>query len=254
MKEVCKTSDILSCLPFEAYQIQGSELLPRRSPVKWGWVQAAQLAGNRKKWWRGVMRKLIALEQLSLDGVMQGPGGPAEDPRNGFTLGGWAMAFGDEVLGREIDKIMARKFDLLLGHYTYNIWAKYWPHETNGIAKAFNQATKYVATRGQDKLDWEKSVRLSGDVAQEVRQLKTSDGPDLHIWGSGVLMQRLMVAELIDEYRFWVCPVMLGQGKRLFEKSLPPGRFTLAESIKTSTGVLLNTYRFVGPVKPGDFA
>lgn len=199
------------------------------------------------------MRKLIALEQLSLDGVMQGPGGPEEDPRNGFTLGGWAMAFKDDDTGRALGKIMSGKFDLLLGHWTYKLWAGYWPHQNNDIAKAFNQATKYVATRGHDKLGWEKSVRI-GNVADEVRELKASDGPELHIWGSGELMQTLMAAELIDEYRFLVCPVILGQGKRLFEKGLPPGRLALVESLRTSTGVFFNSYRWVGPVKPGDFA
>lgn len=193
------------------------------------------------------MRKLIAITQVSLDGVMQSPGGREEDPSHGFTHGGWFMAYGDEVLQRELDALMMGQFDLLLGRRTYDIWTGYWPrHGDNPIGAAFNQATKYVATRRRDPLVWGKAQRLGGDVVAEVLQLKTSSGPDLHLWGSSNLLQTLIAADLIDEYRFWVAPLVLGEGKRLFEAGLPALGFTLVESRATSTGMLLLTYRTAG--------
>ncbi|MFL5483654.1 MAG: dihydrofolate reductase family protein [Gemmatimonadaceae bacterium] len=192
------------------------------------------------------MRKLIAIVQLTVDGVMQGPGGPEEDPTNGFTHGGWAMPFIDDTLRQVIDEIMAAEFDLVLGRRTYEIWVGYWPKQTGNIANAFNKATKYVATRTLDKLDWKKSVRIGDDVVGEVRRLKGSDGPDLHIWGSSNLLQTLMGAELVDEYRLWIVPVVLGEGKRLFENGVPARGISLVETRSTPKGVLLNTYRSAG--------
>jgi dihydrofolate reductase len=195
------------------------------------------------------MRKIIAITQVTLDGVMQGPGGPEEDPSNGFTHGGWAMPFIDDAGGRAIDEIIAREFDMLLGRRTYEIFASYWPNQgDHPIAKAFNKATKYVVTRSLERLDWEKSQRIAGDVVSEVPQLKASDGPELHIWGSGELLQTLIGANLIDEYRIWIFPVVLGKGKRLFEKGVPAFAVTLTETRSTSTGVILNTYQPAGPV------
>ena len=196
------------------------------------------------------MRKLIAITQLSLDGVMQAPGGPEEDPSNGFAHGGWAMAFGDDVLRRVIDEIMAGTFDLLLGRWTYDIWAAYWPqHVDNPIGKAFDRATKYVVTRRSDPVDWKNSKRIGGDAVGEIRRLKSSVGPELHVWGSGNLMQTLIAADLVDEYRLWICPVVLGKGKRLFETGVPPRTLSLMSTVKTTTGVLINTYRPAGPLK-----
>jgi dihydrofolate reductase len=140
------------------------------------------------------MRKIIAITQVSVDGVMQGPGGPEEDPTNGFTHGGWAMPFVDDALSHIIDETMAGKFDMRLGRRTYEIFAAYWPKHDGPIAKAFNKATKYVITRSLDRFDWENSQRISGDVANEVRRLKASDGPALHIWGSSKLLQTLIAA------------------------------------------------------------
>jgi dihydrofolate reductase len=170
------------------------------------------------------IRKLIAITQVTLDGVMQAPGGPEEDPSNGFTHGGWAMPFVDDALmNQAIGEAVAGEFDMLLGRRTYEIFAAYWPNQgDNPIAKAFNKATKYVVTRSLDRFDWEKSQRIDGDVVEEVRRLKASDGPALHIWGSSELLQTLIAAELVDEYRIWVFPVVLGEGKRLFEKGVPP--------------------------------
>ena len=194
-------------------------------------------------------RKLIAITQLTVDGVMQAPGGPEEDPRNGFTHGGWAMSFGDDVLGQVIAETIAGEFDLLLGRRTYEIFAAYWPHHgDNPIGKAFNKATKYVVTRTLDRLDWENSLRLGGDVVGELRRLKAADGPPLHIWGSSELLQTLTAADLVDEYRLWIAPLLLGAGKRLFENGVPPGSLTLVETRSTPRGVLLNTYRPAGPL------
>lgn len=195
------------------------------------------------------MRKIIAITQVTLDGVMQAPGGPEEDPRNGFSHGGWAMPFFDEAANQVISETIASEFDMLLGRRTYEIFAAYWPnHGDNPIGKAFNKATKYVVTHSLDQLDWENSKRIGGDVVNEVRELKASDGPVLHIWGSGELLQTLIAAELVDEYYMWIFPLVLGEGKRLFENGLPPRGFSLVATRNTPKGVLLNTYRPAGPV------
>jgi dihydrofolate reductase len=195
------------------------------------------------------MRKIIAITQVSLDGVMQAPGGPEEDPSNGFTEGGWALPFVDEVAGKIIGEIIAGEFDMLLGRRTYEIFAGYWPnHDDNPIGKAFNKATKYVVTRTLDHFDWKKSQRVDGDIVGKIRQLKASDGPPLHIWGSSELLQTLIAAELIDEHHLWVFPVALGKGKRLFEKGAPPRGFNLVETRSTPSGIIANTYRPTGPV------
>jgi dihydrofolate reductase len=195
------------------------------------------------------MRKIIAITQLTVDGVMQAPGGPEEDTTNGFTHGGWAMPLVDDALSQAIDETIAGEFDMLLGRRTYEIFAAYWPNQGDSpIAKAFNKATKYVVTRSLDHLDWETSLPIGGDVVDEVRHLKTSDGPALHIWGSSELLQTLIVAELVDEYRLWVFPLVLGEGKRLFENGVPPRGLTLVETRSTPKGVLINTYRSAGPL------
>lgn len=195
------------------------------------------------------MRKIITITHTTLDGIMQSPGGPEEDPSNGFTHGGWIMHFKDEGLREALGEIMSGAFDMLLGRRTYETFAAYWPCAgDNPIARAFNKATKYVATRSLDRVDWENSQRLDGDVVEEVRQLKASNGPELHIWGSSELLQALIAAELVDEYRIWVYPLLLGEGKRLFENGVPPRGLTLAETRRTPMGLLLNTYHPVGPL------
>ncbi len=200
------------------------------------------------------MRKIIAITHVTLDGVMQSPGAPEEDPRNGFTHGGWVMLFRDDAGNQAIGEIIAGEFDMLLGRRTYEIFAAYWPYAGNNpIAKAFNKATKYVVTRTLHHLDWENSQRIGGDVVDEVRRLKASDGPALHIWGSSELLQTLIAAELVDEYRIWVFPLVLGKGKRLFENGVPPRGLTLAETRSTPKGVLLNTYRPAGPLPESSF-
>src|SRR5262245_61546414 len=194
------------------------------------------------------MRKIIAITQVTLDGVMQAPGGPEEDPSNGFTHGGWAMPLVDDDGRKVIGQTIARELDMLLGRRTYENFAGYWPNQgDHPIAKAFNKATNYVVTRSLHRLDWKKSQRIDGDVVEEVHKLKASDGPELHVWGSSEFLQALIAAEFVDEFRLWVFPVVLGEGKRLFENGVPPRRLTLVETRHTSAGVLVNTYRPAGP-------
>jgi dihydrofolate reductase len=200
------------------------------------------------------MRSIIAITQVSLDGVMQAPGGPDEDRDSGFTQGGWAMPFFDDEAQQAVAGTFTGDFDLLLGRRTYEIFAGYWPnHGDNPIGKAFNKATKYVATHSLNHLEWKKSKRIDGDVVARLRQLKASDGPALQVWGSSVLLQTLTAAALVDEYRLWVFPLLLGKGKRLFEHNVPPVGLTFVETRSTSKGVLFNSYRPAGPVRLGSF-
>jgi len=196
------------------------------------------------------MRKLISITQVTLDGVMQSPGGPEEDPGNGFTHGGWAMRFRNDAGKQALGEMITGEFDMLLGRRTYDIFAAYWPNQggDNPIAKAFDRATKYVVTRSLDRLPWKNSQQIGGDVVNEVRRLKASDGPVLHVWGSSTLLQTLIAAELVDEYRIWIFPVVLGKGKRLFENGVPPRDLSLVSTRSTSRGVLLNIYRPAGPL------
>src|SRR2546425_7006790 len=201
------------------------------------------------------MRRLIAITQVTLEGVMQSPGGPEEDPRNGFTHGGWVMPFWDDALSQAIGETIPGEFDMLMGRRTYEIFAAYWPNQgENAIAQAFSKATKYVVTRSLDELDWENSLHIGRDVVDEIRRLKASDGPELHIWGSSELLQTLIAAELVDEFRVWVFPLVLGKGKRLFENGVPPRGLTLVASRSTPNGVLFNTYRPAWPLPGGSLA
>jgi dihydrofolate reductase len=196
-----------------------------------------------------MMRKIIAITQVTLDGVMQAPGGPEEDPSNGFTHGGWAMPFVDDAARQVIDETITCEFDMLLGRRTYDIFAAYWPHQgDNPIAKAFNKATKYVVTHRPGQLGWKTSQPIGGDVVDEVRRLKASDGPALHVWGSSELLQTLIAAGLVDEHRLWVFPVVLGKGKRLFENGVPARALSMVSTRSTPSGVLVNTYRPAGPL------
>jgi dihydrofolate reductase len=196
------------------------------------------------------MRKLIAITHTSVDGIMQAPGGPEEDPSNGFTSGGWTVPFRDEIGGKAIGAIMAGEFDMLLGRRTYDIFAGCWPNQGNDhpVAVGFNKATKYVVSRSPRQFDWKNSQLIGGDVGDGIRLLKASDGPDLHIWGSSELLQTLIAADLIDEFRIWVFPVVLGQGKRLFGNGMPPRTLALVDTQRNSKGVLMNTYRPIGPL------
>jgi dihydrofolate reductase len=197
-----------------------------------------------------IMRNVVAIIQLSVDGVMQAPGGPDEDKESGFTLGGWAMPHGDEGVTAALNATVAEEHDLLLGRKTYDIFAGYWPKQgDNPVTNGFNKATKYVVTHRAEGLDWPTSKQVSGDMVEEVRRLKASSGPSLHIWGTHGVLQKLIGADLVDEYRLWIAPVVLGTGKRLFEQGVPPRGLTMVSSEKTRNGVVLNTYRLAGAVK-----
>ncbi len=196
------------------------------------------------------MGKIIAITQLSVDGVMQAPGGPDEDPSSGFTHGGWFMHYGDDLLHQIIAEIISGGFEMLLGRRTYDIFASYWPlHDDDPIGKAFNKAKKYVATRTLDHLDWHNALVVR-NVVEEVGKMRAAEGPDIHIWGSGNLLQTLISAGLVDEHRLWIAPVVLGGGKRLFENGIPAGALSLADTQVTSTGMIINTYRPAGAL-PG---
>jgi dihydrofolate reductase len=191
------------------------------------------------------MRKLIAIIQLTLDGVMQGPGGPEEDATNGFNQGGWAMRFGDEVLVKTLNDTTSGTYDMLLGRWTYDLFASYWPkHLDTPVGVGFEKATKHVVTSRPEPLNWSPAQRLGGsDVLDGVRKLKSSEGPELHLWGSHKLLQALIAGGLVDEYRLWIAPVIVGRGKRLFEADLPPHDLKLIDTVRTPSGLLLNTYR-----------
>lgn len=195
------------------------------------------------------MRKIIAITQLSLDGIMQAPGGPDEDRDSGFTHGGWFMLFKDDAVPQAMGKLLSGKFDLLLGRRTYDIFASYWPkHDDNPVGKAFNKAVKYVVTSRARGLDWKTSQGIGGKVVYGVRRLKATNGPALHVWGSSELLQTLIAAGLVDEHQFWVAPVVLGYGKRLFELGAPPRRMKLVDAKIGSSGVVVSTYRPDGPL------
>ncbi|QJE71780.1 dihydrofolate reductase family protein [Aerophototrophica crusticola] len=212
------------------------------------------------------MRKLMVSTFVSLDGVMQAPGGPDEDPRGGFTLGGWTVPYFDEALGAEMDDIFAQPFDLLLGRRTYDIFAAHWPHVplepgqpgydpgSVDIARKFNACAKHVATHRPESLAWQNSHALGPDVAAAVRVLKGQDGPTLLVQGSSELLQILFAHGLVDEARLLVMPVVLGKGLRLFGGGALPAAFHLTHSFATPAGVLVARYRLAGEVQTGSFA
>nr|WP_315598327.1 dihydrofolate reductase family protein [uncultured Cupriavidus sp.] len=202
------------------------------------------------------MRKLIASTFVSLDGVMQAPGGPEEDPTGGFAFGGWTFSFWDEVMGSSMKGLDGKNRELVLGRRTYEIFEAYWPYQPadSEIAQTLNAAKKHVASRTLNTVGWNNSTLLGGDVATAVAALKAEAGDDLQIIGSGNLIQSLRAASLIDEYNVWTFPVVLGGGKRLFEAGAAPGAMRLVESQASTTGVVLNTYVPAGDVPIGSFA
>lgn len=198
------------------------------------------------------MRKIIVLSFITLDGVMQAPGGPEEDTSGGFRYGGWTVPYFDEFLGKVMDGQMGHAFDLLLGRKTYDIFAAYWPHHKDE-GPGINRATKYVASRGAMQFTWDKSVLLQGDVVEEVRKLKAQDGPELQVHGSGNLIQTLLKHDLVDELWLKTFPIALGTGKRLFAEGAVPAAFKLAESSVSPSGVIIANYERAGEVKTGSF-
>ncbi|MFZ1400364.1 MAG: dihydrofolate reductase family protein [Candidatus Promineifilaceae bacterium] len=187
------------------------------------------------------MRKIVVLEHISLDGVIQAPGGPEEDTSGGFTQGGWVAPFSDAVLDTHLRRQMNRPFDLLLGRKTFEIWEPYWPQHDD-IWPNVNMATKYVASNTRTASDWQPSVFISGDVAGQVAQLKQQPGPDLHVWGSGNLLQTLIQHDLVDVFWLMLYPTTLGGGKRLFANGTIPAAFTVTESEVTPSGVFVVGY------------
>lgn len=204
------------------------------------------------------MRKLIVAEHISLDGVVQAPGAPEEDPAGGFRLGGWTVPYADDAIGQAVQDLLAQPFELLLGRRTYDIWAAYWPRigadsPSHPIAGPFNSVRKHVATHRPDTLHWQNSRALEGDLANAVRALKRQDGGYLLTHGSGDMVRQLLAAGLVDELRLLIYPVLLGRGKRLFGDDVQVSAFTLAHSTSTPSGVLITRYVRGGEVRTGTF-
>jgi dihydrofolate reductase len=203
------------------------------------------------------MRKILVLTFLTLDGVMQAPGGPEEDTSGGFSYGGWSFPYFDEFLGKVMGEQMGRPFDLLLGRKTYELFAAYWPHQdekTNPGADALNKAKKYVASHSATTLAWKNSVLLQGDVVEEIKKLKAEDGPELQVHGSGNFIQTLLKHDLVDELWLKIFPITLGIGKRLFAEGTISAAFTLRNSKVSPRGVIIANYERAGEVKTGSFA
>jgi len=201
------------------------------------------------------MRKLIVQTFLTLDGIMQAPGGPGEDDDGGFAHGGWSVNYWDEQMGQVMGEATSRPFAMVLGRRTYDIMAAYWPNapeEAGG--EVFNDATKYVASRSRPTLEWSNSVLVEGDAADGLAALKQEDGPELQVHGSANLIQTLLAHNLVDQYRLWVFPLVLGSGKRLFADGTVPSGLRLVDSTVSTTGVMMCTYEPAGEVVPGTFA
>jgi dihydrofolate reductase len=196
------------------------------------------------------MRKVIVLEHISLDGVIQAPGGPDEDTSGGFAYGGWIAPYSDPILGTALRTQMNLPFDLLLGRKTFEIWAPYWPHHVDAWP-GVNSATKYVASNTMTSAEWQPSVFLNGDIAKKVAKIKQQPGPDLHVWGSGNLIQTLIKHDLIDAFWLMVYPITVGAGKRLFAEGTMPMAFMLIESAVTPSGVIIASYKQAGKIKTG---
>ena len=197
------------------------------------------------------MRTLAVNTFMSLDGVMQAPGGPQEDPTGGFTLGGWGVTyFDDEMMGQMAE---AEPYELLLGRGTYEIFAAHWPYDEGPIADRLNGTRKHVASTTLDRLEWNNSTLIAGDVPEYVAALKSTDGPEIQVHGSPGLIQTLLEHDLIDEYRLWIFPLVIGTGKRFFDDGASPAALKLVDSKVSGTGVTINTYARAGAVDTGSF-
>jgi dihydrofolate reductase len=193
------------------------------------------------------MRKLLINTFLTLDGVMQGPGGPEEDPTGGFTHGGWSVKYWDETMVQRMGEFMGKPLDLLLGRKTYEIFAAHWPHVSNDpIADALNSATKYVASKSLASVTWKNSNLIRGDLAEAVARLKREDGPEIQVHGSSHLIQTLLTHDLIDEFRLWIFPLVLGSGKRLFDDGAIPAGLELLDCTTSGTGVIIAKFQRAG--------
>jgi dihydrofolate reductase len=197
------------------------------------------------------MRKLIVLTFVTLDGVMQAPGGPEEDTSGGFKYGGWSMPYFDEVVGQAMGEQMGHPFDLLLGRKTYDLFAGFWPKATDPTGDVINRATKYVVTHRPVSTDWKKTVPIEGDVVGKIKRLKEEDGPEIQVHGSSNLIQTLLKNDLVDEFWLKIFPITLGSGKRLFGDGTLPSEFKVAKSVVSPGGTIIASYRRSGDVKTG---
>jgi dihydrofolate reductase len=198
------------------------------------------------------MRKLIVLTFISLDGVMQAPGGPDEDTSGNFKYGGWTVPYFDDFSGREMNSQMTQRSDLLLGRKTFEIFASYWPMHAEDWP-GINDVTKYVVSNTMTHHPWTNSVFLKGNVAEQIKKLKSQDGPDIQVHGSGNLIQTLLKSDLVDEFWLKIFPVTLGPGKRLFEHGTMPASYQLVEVKTSPLGVIFANYERAGEVKTGSF-
>src|SRR5512147_49070 len=196
------------------------------------------------------MRNIIVLEFITLDGVMQAPGGPQEDTSGGFKYGGWTAPYFDDFSGKVMGEQMSKPFELLLGRTTFEIFASYWPHHSAGWP-GVNEAKKYVVSHEEMKLEWANSVLLKDDVVSKVKKLKEQDGPDLQVYGSGNFVQTLLKHDMVDEFWLKIFPITLGSGKRLFADGTSPAAFKLTDSEVSPLGVIIANYRRAGEVKTG---
>ncbi len=201
------------------------------------------------------MRKLIVLSFITLDGVMQAPGGPTEDDSGNFKYGGWSVGYFDDFLGNVMTEQMGHPFDLLLGRKTYDIFAAHWPRVPGDdpAGRVINRAKKYVVSRRPVSLDWKVTIPINGDVVEKIKQLKKEDGPEIQVHGSGNLIQTLLKNDLVDEFWLKTFPVALGSGKRLFGEGTMPAGFTLKEGRISPSGVVVSSYARAGEVKLGSF-
>jgi dihydrofolate reductase len=197
------------------------------------------------------MRRLVVNSMMSLDGVMQAPGGPEEDPTGGFQFGGWGVNYFDEEMMRQVAE--SEPYELLLGRGTYEIFAAHWPYSEGPIADQLNRTRKHVASTTLQEVDWNNSILISGDVPDYVAALKSEDGPEIQLHGSPGLIQTLLQHDLIDEYRMWIFPVVLGVGKRFFGHGTIPFALKLVESTVSTTGVTINRYERAGSIETGSF-
>ncbi|HKA17614.1 MAG TPA: dihydrofolate reductase family protein [Blastocatellia bacterium] len=196
------------------------------------------------------MRRIIACEFMTLDGVIQSGGGPEEDDSGDFKYGGWFFGYADEVAGAVIQERLKKPVDLLLGRKTFQIWEPYWPTHSDFWPNVMT-ATKYVASNTRDSSEWQSTVFLNGDVAEKVRELKHQDGPDLHVFGSANLLQTLFKNDLVDELQLMIFPITLGTGKRLFTDGTIPAAFKVTESQVSPNGIIIVNYERDGEVKTG---
>jgi dihydrofolate reductase len=199
------------------------------------------------------MRELVVNTFLTLDGVMQAPGGPEEDRSGGFEHGGWSFGYWDEQMQQLMGESMSTPFDLVLGRRTYEIFAAHWPYSDEPAAEPLTKATKHVASKTRTELEWENSTLIRGEIPEAVRALKEQDGPELQVHGSADLIQTLLAHGLIDEFRLWIFPLVLGEGKRLFDGGTVPAGLEVVRSQVFSTGVIMATYRSGAEIKGGSF-